>query len=249
MAATVLKNLHDTDRATSLVRIHWWLSVQTLVILLGSLNRLGPWALGYVAANQFLRWVDFHNMLTLPLIGVTALYLLKKELEKGEMQGRRSLHLPLNLIFICGLYLFAVSYGSHETTNYLHIRFCSDGAVNDLCRIIIFNDDEFSHWLFFAGFALLNGALMLLQALFPWPRRLSRSDIALLTGNALFVALGIFANLGFEEIGLDLFVVLGLALLAGGLLWRRSNQPLLIYYTIAYGAGLMATVVYRSLSY
>lgn len=44
--------------APSLTRIHWLLSVQTGVILLGSLNRLGSWTLGYVAANEFLRWVD-----------------------------------------------------------------------------------------------------------------------------------------------------------------------------------------------
>lgn len=248
MAATMLKNLPVTTRATSLARIHWLLGVQTLVILLVSLNRLGPWTQGYVADNQFLRWVDFQNMLTLPLLSVTALYLLKKELEKGEMRGHNSFHLPLNLAFIFGLYLFAVSYGSHETTNYLHVRFCTEGAADDLCRIVIFNDDEFSHWLFFAGFLLLNAALMLIQTLFPWPGELGRRDVALLTLNALVVALGIFANLGFEEIGLDLFVVLGLAVLAGWLLWRRGRQPLLIYYTVAYGVGLMATVLLRGLT-
>ncbi len=235
----------------SLSRLHWLLSVQTLVIMLGSLNRLGPWTLGYVAANEFLRWVDFHNMLTLPLISVTAFYLLKKEIERGELGGNgRSTNLDgrpllLNLAFILGLYLFAASYGSHETTNYLHTRFCLDSPVSDLCRIVIFNDDEFSHWLFFAGFALLNGALMLLQVAYPWPGKVSGRDTAVLTFNALFVALGIFANLGFEEIGLDLLVVLGLAALSGWLLWRYGRQPLLVYYAVAYGVGLVSTAVYR----
>lgn len=227
----------------TLSRIHWLLAVQTVVILLGSLNRLGPWTTGYVAANEFLRWVDFHNMLTLPLISLTAFYLLKKELERGELRGNGRLPLLLNLTFIIGLYLFAASYGSHETTNYLHTRFCSDGAVDDLCRIIIFNDDDFSHWLFFIGFVLVNGALMLLQVVFPWPGRIERRDTAFLVFNALFVALGIFANLGFEEIGLDLYVVLGLALLSGWLLWRYGRQPLLIYYAAAYGVGLVLTAV------
>lgn len=235
----------------SLVRLHWLLSVQTLVIMLGSLNRLGSWTLGYVAQNEFLRWVDLHNMLTLPLISVTAFYLLKKELERGGGEGNGRHPQPdwrpllLNLAFILGLYLFAASYGSHETTNYLHTRFCPDGAVSDLCRIVIFNDDEFSHWLFFAGFALLNGALMLLQVLYPWLGQLSGRDTAVLTFNALFVALGIFANLGFEPIGLDLIIVLGLALLAAGLLWRYGRQPLLLYYAVAYGVGLVSTAVYR----
>jgi hypothetical protein len=227
----------------SLSRLHWLLGVQTVVILLGSLNRLGPWTTGYVAANEFLRWVDFHNMLTLPLISLTAFYLLKKEIERGELRGNGRLPLLLNLTFIIGLYLFAASYGSHETTNYLHTRFCSDGAVDDLCRIVIFNDDEFSHWLFFAGFALVNGALMLLQVVYPWQGKVERRDTAVLIFNALFVALGIFVNLGFEEIGLDLYVVLGLALLSGWLLWRYGRQPLLIYYTAAYGVGLVLTAV------
>ena len=227
----------------SLSRLHWLLGVQTVVILLGSLNRLGPWTTGYVAANEFLRWVDFHNMLTLPLISLTAFYLLKKEIERGELRGNGRLPLLLNLTFIIGLYLFAASYGSHETTNYLHTRFCPDGAVDDLCRIVIFNDDEFSHWLFFAGFALVNGALMLLQVVYPWQGKVERRDTAVLIFNALFVALGIFVNLGFEEIGLDLYVVLGLALLSGWLLWRYGRQPLLIYYTAAYGVGLVLTAV------
>ena len=233
--------------ASPLTRIHWLLGVQTVVILLGSLNRLGSWTLGYVAANQFLRWVDFHNMLTLPLISVTAFYLLKKEIEKNPQQGNNKSPLLLNLAFIIGLYLLAASYGSHETTNYLHSRFCPVGANSDLCRIIIFNDDEFSHWLFFAGFVLINGALMLLQLVHPWPETVAGRNTAVLFLNALFVALGIFANLGFEEIGLDLYVVLGLAALSGWLLWRNGRQPLLVYYTVAYGVGLVITAVYRLL--
>lgn len=242
---TRMKQTAVSPSTSSLSRTHWLLGVQTIVILLGSLNRLGPWTLGYVAANEFLRWVDFHNMLTLPLISVTAFYLLKKQIERGETRGNAHFPLLLNLTFIIGLYLFATGYGSHETTNYLHARFCPDGEASDLCRIVIFNDDEFSHWLFFAGFVLVNGALMLLQVVYPWPGRMGRRDTAVLILNALFVALGIFANLGFEEIGLDLYVVLGLALFSGWLLWRNGRQPLLVYYTVAYGVGLVVTAVYR----
>lgn len=94
----------------------------------------------------------------------------------------------------------------------------------------------------------MNGALLSLQVVYPWAGQVSRRDTVLLTGNALFVALGIFANLGFEEIGLDLYVILGLALLSGWLLWRKGRQPLLIYYAVAYGVGLVATVIYRLLA-
>ena len=241
----MIKNTGKTAVSVPLSRLHWLLSVQTVVILLGSLNRLGSWTLGYVAANEFLRWVDLHNMLTLPLISVTAFYLLKLEIERGERRSNGRLPVLLNLAFIIGLYLFAASYGSHETTNYLHARFCPAGDTTDLCRIVIFNDDDFSHWLFFAGFVLINGALMLLQVVFPIRDAVGWRDTAVLTLNGLFVALGIFANLGFEAIGLDLVVVLGLAVLSGWLLWRNGRQPLLVYYAVAYGVGLVLTAVYR----
>lgn len=153
-------------------------------------------------------------MLTLPLISVTALYLLKREIERGAQQGNGRVKLLLDLAFILGLYLFAAGNGSHETINYVHARFCPDGATSDLCRIVIFNDDACSHRLIFAGFALLNGAL-LLQVVFPRPAAVGRHDVTVLLLNAFFVALGVMANLGFDEIGLDLFVVLGLAALAG----------------------------------
>ena len=86
---------------------------------------------------------------------------------------------------------------------------------------------------------------MLLQVVYAWPGQLSGRDTAVLILNALFVALGIFANLGFEALGLDLYVVLGLAVLAGWLLWRNGRQPLLVYYAVAYGVGLVLTAVYR----
>lgn len=59
-------------------RIHVLLAVQSLVIILVSINRLSSLTTGYVTANEFLRWVDFNNMLVLPLISMVAFYLLKK---------------------------------------------------------------------------------------------------------------------------------------------------------------------------
>jgi hypothetical protein len=62
-------------------RIHALLAVQSLMAVLVSINRLWTWTLGYVLPNEFLRWVDFNNMLILPLISVLAFYLLKKTIE------------------------------------------------------------------------------------------------------------------------------------------------------------------------
>lgn len=238
---------HTIPHTPKLGRVHLLLAVQSLVVVLVSINRLTSLTTGYVAANEFMRWVDLNNMLVLPLISMVAFYLLKKQLEYNSAAREGLSHLALNLTFIVGLYLLAASYGDHEITNYLHIRFCPEDERSTLCQIIIFNDDEFSHWVFFTGFVLVNGALMLIQVLFPWAASLTKKDWALIILNSLFIGLGIFANLAFETIGLDLYVVALLAALALGLLWRRGTQPLLIYYASAYSFGLVATAITKSL--
>lgn len=230
----------------ALNRIHVLLTVQTLVIILLSINRLSTLTLGYVTANEFLRWVDLNNMLVLPLISMMAFYLLKKQIEYDSPAREGRWHLALNLTFLTGVYLLAAGYGDHEITNYLHVRFCLEDEASDICRIIIFNDDEFSHWVFFAGFVLINAGLMLLQTLFPYYGLLERRDVVLLVLNALFISLGIFANLAFETIGLDLYIIALLTILALGLLWRYRGQPLLIYYSTANGVALAATIIYKA---
>ncbi len=237
-------------QSAGLAATHVLLGVQSVVVVLLSINRLSRLALNYVAPNEFLRWVDLNNMLILPLISLVAFYLVKRRLELSDQAGRRDgrWHLALNLAFIVGVYLLAASYGDHEVTNYLHARFCANDTSSDLCRIVIFNDDEFSHWVFFAGFVLINGALMLLQVLFPHPGRLTTADKVLLVVNGAFIGLGVFANLAFEVIGLDLYVVALLALIAAVLVWRQGPQPLLLYYATAFWLGLIATFVYKSVA-
>jgi len=224
-------------------RIHSLLAVQSVVAILVSINRLGTWTRGYVLSNEFLRWVDFNNMLILPLISLVAFYLLKKRIEYDSPAREGRAHLTLNLIFIVGLYFLGASYGDHEVTNYLHTRFCLQDSTSDLCRIVIFNDDEFSHWVFFTGFVMVNAALLFLQMVFPYRESVTTGDTSLLVGNAVFLAAGIFANLGFEEIGLDLYIVALLAILSVYMLWRRGKQPLFIYYTAAYWLGLVASII------
>lgn len=226
-------------------RVHLLLLVQSVDVILVSINRLSSLTTGYVAANEFLRWVDLLNMLVLPLISAVAFYLLKKELEYDSPAREGSWHLTLNLGYIIGLYLLAASYGTHEVTNYLHVRFCLTDQTSPICQIIIFNDDEFSHWIFFTGFVMINAALMLLQILFPYRGVMTTRDWMFLIVNGLFIALGIFANLAFEVIGLDLYVVALLTFLALALLWRRGAQPLVIYYATAYTLGLIGTAIYK----
>ena len=227
-------------------RIHLLLAVQSVLAILVSLNRLGTWTLGYVLPNEFLRWVDLNNIL-ISLISAIALYLLKKSIEYNAPQREGRAHLAWNLVLLVGLYLTAASYGDHEVTNYLHSRFCLDDTTSDLCRIVIFNDDEFSHWIFFTGFILANSAILFLQNLFPPRENISGLDTALLLLNSLFLGAGVMANLGFEEIGLDLYVVALLAVVSAFLLWRRGRQPMFIYYTAAYWLGLIGSLIAQTI--
>jgi hypothetical protein len=70
-------------------------------------------------------------------------------------------------------------------------------------------------------------------------------DRRLVLVNASVIALAIVANLGFEAIGLDLFVVAGVAALALWLLRRAGARALIVYFAWAYGAGLAVTVLVR----
>ena len=243
--------MNQTQRislAHSLRTTHLLLAVQTVAVILGSINRLSSLTAGYVAENEFLRWVDFHNMLTIALISLIGFYLLKKQMEYDSPARDGQASLWLNVAFVVGVYLLGASYGDHEVTNYLHGRFCLNDSNSAICRIIIFNDDAFSHWLFFLGFVLVNGALLFWQVLFPFRGEVRGRDIALLGVNGLFIGLGILANLGFEEIGFDLYVVALLAALTLYLLWRYGRQPLLVYYGVAYLFGLGATFVVKLLT-
>ena len=239
------------ERQASLSRVHVWLTAQSAILVLASVNRLSDLTMGYVAANEFLRRVDLLNMLVLPLASTLVLWLLKREIERNQPVATPAARLALELALIVAIYLLAASYGVHEVTNYLNLRFCLDNteglevAGSELCRIIAFNDDEFSHYVFFAGFSMLNASLLLLQAVHPFEgTRPGGPHLLLLLANGALIALAIFANLGFEEIGLDLYVVVGLTLLAYGLLWRRGTQPLIVYYAMAYGLGLLLTIGY-----
>lgn len=235
-------------RATGLLGVHALLGAQSVVIVLASVNRLSALTTGYVLPNEYLRWVDWLNMLVFPLASLLTTYALKRALAANEPAIGERARWALSAMFFAGAYLTAASYGAHEVTNYLHIRFCLPDPGSTLCSIIAFTDDEFSHHVFFAGFTLVNAFTLLWQVAHPHRRGVSAADAALLAFNALFIAAGIFANLAFEEIGLDLVVVAVLAAASLALLWRHRGQPLLIYYAVAYMLGLGATAVYRALA-
>jgi hypothetical protein len=64
--------------------------------------------------------------------------------------------------------------------------------------------------------------------------------------NGLLVAAGIVANLAFEPLGLDLYVVAAVAVIDVTLLIRHPSQLILRYYAVAFVAGLLVTAAIKA---
>jgi hypothetical protein len=222
---------------TSLRRLHLLLAVQSGLLILASVNRLWDATDVPVLPHEALRLVDVLNLLVLAPASLLAFHLLLEHVLTGaSARARRA----LRFAFLAAAYLFAASYGMHEAADYLHARFCPGDET--LCGIVAYQDDQLSHLLFFAGFAGIAATLLAAQSVVPAIATTTR-DRALIIANATLVAAAIVANLGFEEIGLDLFVVAAVALLAVVLWLRRGPRPLILYYASAYTVGLLVTAV------
>src|SRR3990172_11084208 len=187
-------------------KLLWILAGLSAVILLLSLNRLTSFTSGYLQPHDFLRWLDFNAMLPIPLASVILYYLLLKEVVKESYFVKSKVYTLLFLFFIAGVYFFGASSGTHEVTTYLNTRFCDAGKVDtQICNIISYNDDEFSHIVYYLGFVLMNIVLMVTEYNIGQEKGMTKKAKGIVAANAIFIGLGIFANLAFEEIGLDLY--------------------------------------------
>lgn len=135
-------------------------------------------------------------MLTLPLISLIAFYLLKVTLEGTHAAHHARLYHVVGLLFFRWHLSLWGGLWREEVTNYLHTRFCLAATPTDICRIIIFNDDEFAHWVWFAGFVFMNAALLFTQALFRQAQPAADGDLVWLVVNGLFIALDILRQSG-----------------------------------------------------
>lgn len=233
-------------------KIHFLLTGLSIVILLLSLNRLTSFTLSYLQPYDFLRWLDFNAMIPIPLLSIILYYLLLREVIYESSFKKTKLYIFLFLLFITGVYLFGASSGNHEVTNYLNTRFCKSGAVDSpLCNIIAYNDDEFSHIIYYLGFVFMNVVLLLMEYNMPRKARMVKRDYIFVSANALFIGLGIFANLAFEEIGIDLYVFGFLMALSLYLLYSKkivSKLPLTYYFAVSYTVGVVGTGIYKLVS-
>ena len=237
-------------------RIHLILTGLTATIILLSLNRLSNATQGYLMPYEFLRWLDFNAMLPIPLFSIILYWLLKREIIRDAKDHpfiNTTRYTLLTILLISGIYFFGAGSGDHEVTNYLNFRFCDAGALrNSLCDIITYNDDKFSHIVYYIGFILMNVSLMLIEFHLPRKIKITSKDLILITGNSLFIALGIFANLAFEEAKLDLIFFGSVMLLSLYLLFSKKSGtrilPVTYYFASSYTIGVVGTLIYKLFS-
>jgi len=234
-------------------RIHFILTGLTLTIILLSLNRLTTVTQGFLQPFEFLRWLDFNAMLPIPLASIILYWLLKIEITRNDPTNpflKSTFYVILTIILISGIYFFGAGSGDHEVTNYLNFRFCDAGEIkNTLCDIITYNDDKFSHIVYYIGFILMNVALMLIEYKLPRKVKIVSKDLILITVNSLFIALGIFANLAFEDAKLDLIFFGSVMLLSLFLLFNKKGGaktlPVTYYFASSYTIGVVGTLLYK----
>lgn len=189
-------------------------------------------------------------MLPIPLLSIVLYFFLKREIAQDSPFRKTTKYTLLSLLFIVGIYFFGAGSGTHEFANYLNGRFCEAGKVQTaICNIIAYNDDEFSHIVYFIGFLLLNAVIIFMEFAMPRKTDMTRLDFVFIVINALFIALGIFANLAFEETGLDLYIVGALMLLTHGILiWggkSMSQLPVTFYFAVAFTLSFIGTIFYK----
>jgi hypothetical protein len=224
-------------------RLHVLLTVQSALLVLASINRLWDATDARVLPHGSLRVVDVVNLLVLAPASALVLYLMLEHV-LGDLSQRARRR--LRLAFLAALYLFAASYGMHEPADFVHAELCGGREYGALCESVGYHDDELSHGMFFVGLAAMDAVLLLAQAgASSLGTRLGRRDLLLVLANASVVAVAIVANLGFEEVGLDLFIVAGVAALALLLLRHRRRRALIVYFGWAYLAGLVATLAVK----
>jgi hypothetical protein len=240
-SATAAAGAVDADWRRRLLVL---LGAQSVLLVLTSVNRLSDLTTAPVLPHEALRVVELVNLLLLPPLSALGWYLLLEHLlPRGADRWARW---RLRLGFAAALYLFALSYGMHEPANYLSERFCDGAGGDGLCAAIAYQDDQLSHFLFFAGFAGIQAVLLVAQAaVAPATPVLTTRERTVLLANAALVAAAIVANLAFEEIGPDLAVIAVLAAAATWLLRRRGPAPVLVYFAAANVAGLVLTAALK----
>ncbi|MBI4137386.1 hypothetical protein HY469_04965, partial [Candidatus Roizmanbacteria bacterium] len=181
---------------------------------------------------------------------VVLYFFLKKNVEEnGKLLNKNKIVLA-TLLFIIGVYLFGAGSGLHEAMDYLNARFCNRGEItNALCNIISYNDDTFSHIVYYIGFILLTISLVITEYFSPRKNPISLKDIRLISANALFIALFIFLNLAFEPTLMDMIVFGSMTVFTASVLQfgRHSykNLPITLYFAISYGVGVISSLVYK----
>lgn len=186
-------------------------------------------------------------MITLPLL-ITIIYTILF-LQITHRQPKIHKHFSFFLIiFASGILLHGISSGNHEITNYLHHKFCIQDN-SSICQIINYNDDNFSHTIFYLSSFLMTVSLLFFEKAQPQTKKLPNLQIYLILFNGLLIGLGLFANLAFEKLGIDLYAFGLLSIISATLLWQNRHNlrhfPITLYCAFGYSLGTASTIIYK----
>src|SRR3989338_4062333 len=202
-------------------RVHLILTGLTLTIILLSINRLTNFTQNYLQPFEFLRWLDFNAMLPIPLMSIILYYLLKREIVYDSPFLKTGKYILLMVVLITGIYFFGAGSGDHEVTNYLNYRFCDQGKVDSpICNIIHYNDDEFSHYVYYVGFILMNVALMLIEYNLPRKNEVKKKDLVFF-GSVMLLSIYLLLQKSYKKL------------------------PVTFYFGVAYTVGVVGTLLYK----
>jgi hypothetical protein len=212
------------------------------LMVLATLNRKGIACfpiLGRQIGDGF-RVNDYIVTLVLAPLAVIVLYLIYYFRNANRSLGAM-------LLFLLGIYLIGMNFGMHEPTNFLVARY--KGQIPEsLHRSLVFFDDELGHYVFFAGFAFIALAGILVDLASPLEEPLSRFATALLTGAGLAVAAAVYVNMVREETRADIAVLASVSLIGLALHWRHGwislrRLPHLLMVYAGLGVGALATLI------
>ena len=216
------------------------LSLITLLVIVGAINRLTKVCEGAFFDHAPFLWKDFWSIFILAPLMAAVLALLLKELGGT---GARSICAFVFLVAVMG-----ASMGLNDLTNAMSRAGVPSTSFHDT---VAFLDDGLSHWTFFVSFGGISVLMIAAHARNPLPAPMSRAAVVAVVVNALVLAAMLFANMAPEETAVDLAVILVVLAAAVGIrLCARTplrRLPVSCYFELGFALGLVSSVAAKML--
>ncbi len=216
------------------------ISLLCLLCIAAGINRKFPFGILKATAIDLMKVTDL-----LPMLFFVPLSLICLVLIINAYQGFQR---PWILItFVIGTFALGCGFGMHDPFNAILMR-VPENVPQSLRASMIFFDDKFGHWLFFAGFILVSLSVSCSELANPAERDFHPFFLLFLYSISALVALAIWKNMIHEETSTDIAVLFAtcailIALQAISGNFRLRRMPVLSATYLAYGGGAILSVL------